>query len=162
MPKYQLERLERGARWNWVNGYQKSNERGPCTGRQTQWTNQGRDVFPALAALVGQAQNVDFVFLTVYFFNSFVLIAQQAWQGVVLGRLSLSMFLLYQHWKICLRYPTCPFLLRYQRIYVKYQENLPFFAQLENLHFLRIISIISWKWSLLLGKFLRNLGKLIQ
>jgi hypothetical protein len=48
-----------------------------------------RDFCPALTALVGLAQSV--VFLTVHYFSSFVPIAQQARQAVMLGRRSLSM-----------------------------------------------------------------------
>jgi hypothetical protein len=51
-----------------------------------------KDFFFALAALVGPVQNI--IFLTVHFFNSFVLISQQDGQAVVLGHLSLSMCLL--------------------------------------------------------------------
>jgi hypothetical protein len=47
---------------------------------------------PALAALVGPP-NTKYFFFTVHFFNSFVPIAQQAGQAVVLGRLSLNMCL---------------------------------------------------------------------
>ncbi len=47
--------------------------------------------FDVLAALVGLVQNI--FFLTVHYFNSFVPIAQQAGQAVVLGHLSLSMCL---------------------------------------------------------------------
>jgi hypothetical protein len=51
-----------------------------------------RDFCSALAALVGPVQNI--FFLTVHYFHSFVHIAQQAGQAVVvLGRLSLSIFL---------------------------------------------------------------------
>jgi hypothetical protein len=46
-----------------------------------------RDFRSALAALVGPVQNI--FFLAVHFFNSFVPIAHQAGQGVVLGFLSL-------------------------------------------------------------------------
>ncbi len=45
----------------------------------------------ALAALVGAVQNI--FFLSVHYFNSCVLIAQQVGQAVVLGRLSLNMCL---------------------------------------------------------------------
>ncbi len=48
-----------------------------------------RDFCPALAALVDPVQNM--CFLTVHYFNSFVPIAQQSGQAVVLGRLSLIM-----------------------------------------------------------------------
>jgi hypothetical protein len=48
-----------------------------------------RDFCSALAALVGPVQNI--CFLTVYYFNSFVPIAQQAGQVAVLGPLSFSM-----------------------------------------------------------------------
>jgi hypothetical protein len=52
----------------------------------------GSRVFcPALSALVCPVQNI--FFLTVHYFNSFIPIAQQAGQAVVLGRLSLSMCL---------------------------------------------------------------------
>ncbi len=44
-----------------------------------------------LAALVGLIQNI--FFLAVHYFDSFVSIARQAGQEVVLGRLSLSMYL---------------------------------------------------------------------
>ncbi len=50
-----------------------------------------RDFCPALAAPVGPVQNISF--LAVHNFNSFVLIAKQAGQAAVLGRLSLSMCL---------------------------------------------------------------------
>jgi hypothetical protein len=50
-----------------------------------------RDFCPALAALVDPAQNI--FFLAVHYFNSFVPIAQQAWQAVVQGRLSLNVCL---------------------------------------------------------------------
>ncbi len=43
---------------------------------------------PSVAALVSSIQNI--LFLTVYYFNSFVRIAQQAGQAVVQGRLSLN------------------------------------------------------------------------
>jgi hypothetical protein len=48
-----------------------------------------RDFLPALAALVGPEQNI--FFLSVHYFNSFITIAQQARQAVVLGSLSLIM-----------------------------------------------------------------------
>jgi hypothetical protein len=48
-----------------------------------------RDFCPALAALVDPVQNI--FFLAVHYFYSFVPIAQQAGQAVVLGRLSLIM-----------------------------------------------------------------------
>jgi hypothetical protein len=51
-----------------------------------------RDFYPALAALVGPIQHI-FVLTVHYFFNSFVPIAQQAWQAVVQGHLSLSLCL---------------------------------------------------------------------
>jgi hypothetical protein len=47
-----------------------------------------RDFRSALAALVGQLQNI--FFLTVHYFDSFVPIAQQPGQAAVLGRLSFS------------------------------------------------------------------------
>jgi hypothetical protein len=47
-----------------------------------------RDLCPALAALVGTVQYI--FFLNVHYFNLFVLIAQQAGQAAVLGRMSLS------------------------------------------------------------------------
>ena len=50
-----------------------------------------RDFRSALAALVGPVQNI--FFLAVHFFNSFVPIAQQAGQAVVLGTMSFSMYL---------------------------------------------------------------------
>ncbi len=50
-----------------------------------------RDFCPALAALVGPVQNI--FFPTLQYFISFVPIARQAEQAVVLGRLSLSMCL---------------------------------------------------------------------
>ncbi len=53
--------------------------------------NGTRDFCSALAALVGPVQNI--FFLSVHYFNSFVPIAQQAGQEVVLGRLYLSMSL---------------------------------------------------------------------
>jgi hypothetical protein len=46
---------------------------------------------PFFAVLVGPVQHI--FFLVVHYFNSFVPIAQQAEQAVVLGRLSLSMCL---------------------------------------------------------------------
>jgi hypothetical protein len=46
------------------------------------------DFYPALAALVSPAQNI--IFLTVYYFNLCVLIAQEPGQAVVQGRLSLN------------------------------------------------------------------------
>jgi hypothetical protein len=49
------------------------------------------DFCSALAALVGPVQNI--FFLTEHYFNSFVLIAQQAGQAAVLGSLSLSVYL---------------------------------------------------------------------
>jgi hypothetical protein len=50
-----------------------------------------RDFCPALATLVSLVQNI--IFLTIHFFNSFVPIAQQAGQAVVLSLLSFSMYL---------------------------------------------------------------------
>jgi hypothetical protein len=50
-----------------------------------------RDFCSALAALFGPVQNV--FFLIVHYLNSFVLAAQQAGQAVVLGRLSLRLYL---------------------------------------------------------------------
>jgi hypothetical protein len=50
-----------------------------------------RDFCTALAALVGQVQTISF--LPVYYFNPFVLIAQQAGQAAVLVRLYLSVCL---------------------------------------------------------------------
>jgi hypothetical protein len=50
-----------------------------------------RDFCSALAVLVGPVQNI--FFLAVHYFNSFVHIALQVGQAVVLGRLSLSMCL---------------------------------------------------------------------
>jgi hypothetical protein len=47
-----------------------------------------KDFSSALAHLVSQVQNI--YFLTVHYFNSFVPIAQQAGQAVVLGCLSLQ------------------------------------------------------------------------
>ncbi len=71
-----------------ANGDKKSkNEKGPwlvCWDRTI-------DFGPALAALAGPVQYI--VFLTVHYFNSFVLIAQQAGQAGMLGHLSLSMCL---------------------------------------------------------------------
>jgi hypothetical protein len=63
--------------------------KGPFLG----WASRAgtRDFCSALAALVGPVQNI--FFLTVYYFISFLPIAQQAWQAVVLGRLSLNMCL---------------------------------------------------------------------
>jgi hypothetical protein len=52
-----------------------------------------RGFCPSLAALVGPVQTTCICFLTVHYFNSFVPIAQQAGGAVVLGRLSLSMWL---------------------------------------------------------------------
>jgi hypothetical protein len=57
-----------------------------------------REFCSALAALVRQVQNI--FFLTVYYFNFFFPIGQQAGPPVVHGRLSLSMFLWLPH---CLR-----------------------------------------------------------
>jgi hypothetical protein len=51
-----------------------------------------KDFCPALAALVGPAQNIFFPLRTL-FFTLFVPIAQQAGQAVVPGRLSLNMCL---------------------------------------------------------------------
>ncbi len=45
-----------------------------------------RDFGSGLAALVGPGQNI--VFLTVHYFSSFVLIAQQAGRAAVLGHVS--------------------------------------------------------------------------
>ncbi len=50
-----------------------------------------RDLCSALAVLVGPVQKN--FFLTVHYLNSFIPIARQAGQAVVLGRLSLSMCL---------------------------------------------------------------------
>ncbi len=50
-----------------------------------------RDFCSALVALVGPVQNM--FFLTVHYLSSIVPIVQQAGQAVVMGRLSLSMFL---------------------------------------------------------------------
>jgi len=50
-----------------------------------------RDFCPALAVLVRPVQNI--FFLAVLYFNSFVSIAQQAGQAVVLSRQSLSVCL---------------------------------------------------------------------
>ncbi len=50
-----------------------------------------RDFCPALIAVVGPVQNM--FFLTVHYFSSFVPIAQQAGQAVVLGHLSLNVCL---------------------------------------------------------------------
>jgi hypothetical protein len=50
-----------------------------------------RDFWSALAALVGKVQK-PFFHIALYF-NAFVLIAQQAGQAAVLGRLSLTMCL---------------------------------------------------------------------
>jgi hypothetical protein len=52
-----------------------------------------RDLYPALAALVGPFQYI--FFLALHSFSSFVPIAQKAGQAVVLGRLSLNMCLWY-------------------------------------------------------------------
>jgi hypothetical protein len=54
-----------------------------------------RDFCPAFSALVGPVQNI--FILTVHCFNPFVLIAQQAGQAVVQGRLSLNVFLCHQY-----------------------------------------------------------------
>jgi hypothetical protein len=53
--------------------------------------NDTRDFWSAVAALVSPAQNS--FFLALHFFSFFVLIAYQAGQAAVLGRLSLSMCL---------------------------------------------------------------------
>jgi hypothetical protein len=50
-----------------------------------------RDICCALAALVGPVQNI--FFLTIHYFNTFVLIGQQAGQAAVLGGLNLSVCL---------------------------------------------------------------------
>jgi hypothetical protein len=50
-----------------------------------------RDFCPALSGTAGLVQNI--FFLTVRFFNSFVPIAQQTGQAVLLGRVSLNMSL---------------------------------------------------------------------
>ncbi len=47
-----------------------------------------RDFCPALGALVDPVQNN--FFLTIHYFNSFVLITQKTLQAVLLGRLSLT------------------------------------------------------------------------
>ncbi len=52
-----------------------------------------RDFCPALAALVGPVKNTFFLTVKLHYFISFVHIAQQAGQAIMLGRLSLSMFL---------------------------------------------------------------------
>jgi hypothetical protein len=52
-----------------------------------------RDFFSALAALVSPVQNIIFLIKYTAYFNSFVHIAQQLWQGAVLGRLSPRMCL---------------------------------------------------------------------
>jgi len=60
-----------------------------------------RDFCPDLAALVGSVQNIFFLTVRVHYFNSFVLIAQQARQAVVPGRLSPNMCLCSQHSPSC-------------------------------------------------------------
>jgi hypothetical protein len=50
-----------------------------------------KDFYPALAALVGPVENI--FFLTAYYFNIFIPIAQQPGQAVMPGRLSLIMCL---------------------------------------------------------------------
>jgi hypothetical protein len=78
-----------------VNGDSKcTNERGPfLVGSLGLSCRHKKFLFliSALAALVGPVQNV--FFLTVHYFNAFVLAAQQAGQAAVLGRLSLSVCL---------------------------------------------------------------------
>ncbi len=75
-----------------VNGDSKStNERCPSLVGHCPCFSVTRDFFSALAALVVSVQNI--VFLTVHYFNSFVPIAQQSGQAVVLGCLSLSICL---------------------------------------------------------------------
>ncbi len=59
---------------------------------------------PALAAFVSTVQNI--VFLTVHYFASFVTIAQQAGQAVVLRHLSLNMCLC-----ICIMFQLDPYLV---------------------------------------------------
>jgi hypothetical protein len=75
---------------NEVNGDSKStNERGSFLGWFARLVLPVQMVFcSALDALVGTVQN-NFL-LTVHYFNAFVLIAQQAGQAAMLGRLSLS------------------------------------------------------------------------
>ncbi len=55
-----------------------------------------RDFYPVLVALVGQVQK--YFFITIHYFTSFVLIAQQAGQAVVLGHQSLNMCLCSEHY----------------------------------------------------------------
>ncbi len=72
-----------------MNGDSKcTNERGPWACRAGT-----RDFCSAFAALVGPAQYKMFF---PHYFNSFFLIAQQAGQAAVLGRLSLSVCLWYR------------------------------------------------------------------
>jgi len=71
-----------------VNGDSKStNERGPSLVVCWACRASTRDFCSALAAIVGQNK---MFFITVYYFNSFVPIAQQAGQAAVLGRPSLT------------------------------------------------------------------------
>jgi hypothetical protein len=71
------------------NGDSKStNERGPSLVGSWACRVSAGDFCPALAALVGPVKN--FLFFAVHYFNSFVPIAQQSGQAVVLNRLSLN------------------------------------------------------------------------
>ncbi len=68
-----------------VNGHSMStNERGPSLVGSLGYPASTSDFCLALAALVGKVPNI--FFLTVQYFNSFVPIAQQASQAVVLSR----------------------------------------------------------------------------
>jgi hypothetical protein len=77
-----------------VNGDSKStNEMKRVLSWLVRWVCRAgkKDFCSAFAALVGPVTK--YVFLIVHYFNSFLPIAQQARQAVVLGRLSLSMCL---------------------------------------------------------------------
>jgi hypothetical protein len=79
-----------------VNGDSKStNERGPALFDSLGFRACHRDFFSALAALVGQVQNI--FFLTIQYFNSFDPIGHQAGKAAVLGRLSLFVSLVLTH-----------------------------------------------------------------
>jgi hypothetical protein len=64
-----------------------------------------RDFCSALAVLVGSVKNI--FLLTVQYFNYFVLIAQQAGQAAVLGRLSLTVCVPGYFSKVCFTGSKC-------------------------------------------------------
>jgi hypothetical protein len=73
-------------------GNQRVEMRGVLPWR-VRWTRRAgtKGVCLALSTVVSQLQNI--IFLTAHFFTVLGLIAQQAWQATMLGRLSLSVCL---------------------------------------------------------------------